>query len=98
MKAKRKSATKAKRGPVRLSRQTLNKTLIDLTERLQKQLWLADAIVTVNVPNDHHTLMEHQLRTVFGIQLTALLSGMQDAHGLAKILRDAATRGREVVP
>lgn len=88
--------SKGKPGP--LSRGCLNEMLIDLTGRLDQQFWLADAIVAVNVPNGQHTNSEHRLRTVFGLQVTALLSGIRDVHGFAKIICDAATRGSVVAP
>jgi hypothetical protein len=91
MKAKRKPATKAKRGPGRLSRSALNKELIELTVRLDKQYWLADAIVAVNRPNEQHTMIENRLRTVFGLQLDALFHGLGDVLDFAKMVR-AATR------
>ena len=91
MKAKRKPATKAKRGPGRSSRTALNKQLIELIERLDKQYWIVDAIVAVNRPKDHDVMIEHQLRTVFGLQLDALLHGMGNVREFAKTIRDAAT-------
>jgi hypothetical protein len=92
MKAKRKPAAKAKRGPGRLRRTALNKELIELIERLDKQYWIAHAMVAVNRPNDHVVLIEHQLRTVFGLQLDTLLHGLGDVRDFAKAVCDAATR------
>jgi hypothetical protein len=92
MKAKRKPAAKAKRGPGRLSRPALNKELIELTERLDKQYWVADAIVAVNRPNDEVAMIEHRLRTVLGLQLNALLFNLGQVRDYAKMICAAATR------
>jgi hypothetical protein len=92
MKAKRKPAAKAKRGPGRLSRTALNRELIELTERLDKQFWIVDAIAAVNRPNDYLILFEHRLRMVFGLQLDAILQGLGDVREFAKAVCDAATR------
>jgi hypothetical protein len=92
MKAKRKPAAKAKRGPGQLSRTALNKELIELTERLDKLFWILDAVAAVNRPNDYVILMEHRLRTVFGMQLDALLQGLGNVRTFAKTVCDGATR------
>jgi hypothetical protein len=94
MKAKRKPAAKANRGPGRLSRTALNKKLIELTELLDKQFWIVDAMVVVNRPNDFAILMEHRLRMVFGPQLDAVLQGLGNVREFAKMVCAAATRER----
>jgi len=57
-----------------------------LTERLQSQLRLANAIAAVNIPNGEHTHIEHQLRTVFGVQIEALRRGLDGVHTLARAM------------
>lgn len=91
MKAKRKPATKAKRRRT-FSRQALVRELVEITKRLDKQYWIADAIVAVNRPNDQAPMIEHRLRTVLGLQLDALIHGLGDVRDLAKMVSDAATR------
>jgi hypothetical protein len=92
MKAKRKPATKAKNRIGRLSRTALNRELIELTARAARHEELAEALAAVNAPNGQHTVSEHQLRTVFGVQLEALRQSASNVSGFAKIVCDAATR------
>jgi hypothetical protein len=92
MTAKRKPATKAKRVTRRMSRQSLARELVEITKRLEKQYWLADAIVAVNRPNDEAPMIEHRLRTVLGLQLEVLFRGLGDVRDFAKMVSDAATR------
>ena len=40
------------------------------------------AIITASGPNGQHTVIEHRLRTVFGLQTEALLKGLDGAHTL----------------
>lgn len=76
----------------RLSRQVLDDTLTDLTERARRQVDLAEAIIRGNARTGQHTVIEYQLRQVFEVQVGALLSGLRDLHGLATILCEAETR------
>ena len=92
MKAKRKPATKAKRRQT-FSRKALVRELVEITERLDKQYWIVDAIAEVNRPRlDNTILMEHRFRTVFGLQLDAVLTGLKQVRDFAKAVSDAATR------
>jgi hypothetical protein len=73
MRAKKvKRPSKERRG---LSRPALDRELVILTERLLDQVWLAKAIITANAPNEQHVVIEHRLRTVFGLQIEALERG-----------------------
>jgi hypothetical protein len=84
MRAKKvKRPSKERRG---LSRPALDRELVNLTERLHKQVWLAEAIIAANRPNGQHVMMEHRLRTVFGVQMEALSHELDGVYTLAHAL------------
>jgi hypothetical protein len=80
---KKRRLSKERRG---LSRPALDRELATLTERLHEQVWLAKAIIAANAPNGQHVVMEHRLRTVFGLQIEALERGLDGAYTHAHAL------------
>ena len=95
----KKRTPKAKASARRLSRPLLDQMLRDLTERIEKQVLIAQAIYDTNKPYDDHMMaIEHRLRTVFGLQLECHLRGLRDVRGLAKLLceRHTTTGSRPV--
>ena len=69
-----------------LSRRLLNQMLDDLGGRLSRQVEVAEAIERTIAPNGQHTVLEHQIRTAFGVMLEGHLRGLKDAAGLAAML------------
>jgi hypothetical protein len=80
---KARRATKERRG---LSRTALDRELVNLNERLRKQVSLAGAILTANRPNEKHIVIEHDLRTVFALQMEALFRELVGVQYLASAL------------
>jgi hypothetical protein len=82
--------TRAKpQGLGQLNRATVNKCLVELSQRLDKHLELAEAIAKGNTPNGEHMLYgEYRLRLVFGVLLENQLQSLHDIHGLAHMLSD----------
>jgi hypothetical protein len=78
-----KRRAKERRG---LSRLALDRELVNLNERLRKQVLLAGAILTVNRPNEKHVVIEHDLRTVFALQMEALFRELVGVQTLAYAL------------
>ena len=70
----------------RLSRPLLDKMLREIAERLKQQVRIVEAINGTNTTNDLHTVIEHQIRTVFGLLLDSHLRGLRDIQGLAEML------------
>jgi hypothetical protein len=86
-----KATRKSKRRPLRktprrLPRSLLEKMLCDLVGRLDQHLNMVEAIDTANTPNGLHTVIEHRLRTVFGILLDSQLHSLRDIVGFAHII------------
>jgi hypothetical protein len=81
--------TRAKSKGVRpMSRRVLAAAVVDLTERLDKHLQIAEAIARGNVPNGEHIYAEYRMRLVFGVLLENQLQSLRDIHGLAHMLSD----------
>jgi hypothetical protein len=71
-----------------LNRATVNKCLVELSQRLDKHLEIAEAIAKGNVPNGEHIYAEYRVRLVFGVLLENQLQSLRDIHGLAHMLSD----------
>lgn len=71
-------SAKTKRAPRRLSRSLFDKMLLDLVERIDRQIELTQAIKRSNTPNGQHIFIEYQLRTVFGVMLDSQLRDLMD--------------------
>jgi hypothetical protein len=52
-----------------MSRRLLDSSLRDLAGRLAQQVQVCEAIVNANKPNGQHTVVEHQLRTMYDLML-----------------------------
>jgi hypothetical protein len=69
---------KSKRPTRRPSRSLFNKLLLDLIERIDRQIAVTQAIKRANIPNGEHIFIEYQLRTVFGVMLDSQLRDLMD--------------------
>jgi hypothetical protein len=75
---KRTAKAKSKRQSRRPSRSLFNKLLLDLVERIDRQIAVTQSIKRANIPNDSHIYIEYQLRTVFGVMLDSQLRDLMD--------------------
>jgi hypothetical protein len=73
---KRKAKATSKRPSRRAS--LFNKLLLDLIERIDRQIEVTQAIKRANIPNGEHIFIEYQLRTVFGVILDSQLRDLMD--------------------
>jgi hypothetical protein len=79
--------TRAKPQGVRpLSRRALAAEVVNLSERLDRHLEIAEAIAAANKPNDQHIAIERDLRVVFGLLLDGQMRSLRDIQGFARIL------------
>jgi hypothetical protein len=67
----------------RLSRTLLEKSVADLTQRLERQYELAQAIAACAAPHEDQMMAEFNARTVFQAQMETLVRGLDDAHRFA---------------
>jgi len=76
--------------PKPLSRKALADITNDLAKRLDDQVLVMEAIVNAERPLGAHIVLEHRVRTVFGILLQSQLKQLQDAEQLARLIADSA--------
>jgi hypothetical protein len=89
MKSKRKA--KQQRRPI--PRPLLNKMLVDLEQRAERQTKLVESIQALVEPNGETKSGEQMIRIAIGAALTTLASGMYDLSGFASIIaEDRAVR------
>jgi hypothetical protein len=87
--------TKAKRSDVvkRLSRSTLDKTVVDLRERLAEQVRVVASIRQVIEPNGQTLMACVPMQTVIALALDEHLSKLQGIECVAGILVDRSMPG-----
>jgi hypothetical protein len=86
MTAKKTGRKSQKTASKRLSRTLLEKSIADLTQRLERQYELARAIAACTAPHEDQTMMEFNVRTVFQAQMESLVRGLEDAYGFAQMI------------
>ena len=83
----RKRAKRAKASP-RLSRSELAAALTDLCGRLEKQVWIAEAIVKTVAPTDDTVMRAWPIRKVIELAADAHLSALRQATQFARMISD----------
>ena len=76
--------------PKPMSRQTLAKGVQDLAKRLEDHAIVADEILEAERPRGNHTVLEHNVRTVFAVLMESQLKRLREIKGFARILTEGS--------